>query len=514
MKNTLTISLGLLGMILLFGAGALSAATLTVDTTADSGVGSLRQALIDATSNAAANDIVFAIPTTDPGYDADANRFTITLISQLPSIPLAPTTITNGQAQAVTVMGDNTFRIFTLVNSAVVVISNLTMSNGSSGGLSPRPEKAGRGSHAYSPSALIGDPSFGFGGGIYMGDSGVLTLNNCSILNSQATANGGGVYMRNSSTLHLNRSTIGNNLADSGGGIFINDSGTLNISASTFNTNQAALNGGAIVNSISGTVNALSSTFDGNSASGNGGGIYNLATINLTDNTITSNNSGTGGGVYNAATATLDNNLIAANTATAAGNDLSGTFAGSYNLVSNADGSVGVSAPPNVTGTTLSPVLARIGPLQNNGGPTRTRALLFNSPAIDKGNSPTLTVDQRGMARIFDNPTISNDTGNGADIGAFELQSAPTVANVSIRGRVVTSGGTDGRGISKAYLYLTAADGNVRMAVTNTFGYYQISDVPAGSTCMIVINHKRYRFQARVVNVFDNMTEINWMPLD
>ncbi len=122
-------------MCLFLGVISLQAATLTVTTTANAGVGSLRQAIIDAAINAAANNVTFNIPTTDPGYSAVNNRFTINLLSSLPNLPSAPITIDNTQPQGVTVMGNNTFRIFTLVNSAVVTINNLTISNGFSSGL-------------------------------------------------------------------------------------------------------------------------------------------------------------------------------------------------------------------------------------------------------------------------------------------------------------------------------------------------------------------------------------------
>lgn len=65
-KQVLTEWIGILGLCLMFGTAA-QAATLTVTTTADSGIGSLRQAIIDATTNAAANTVSFNIPPSDPG---------------------------------------------------------------------------------------------------------------------------------------------------------------------------------------------------------------------------------------------------------------------------------------------------------------------------------------------------------------------------------------------------------------------------------------------------------------
>ena len=58
-----------------------------------------------------------------------------------------------------------------------------------------------------------------------------------------------------------------------------------------------------------------------------------------------------------------------------------------------------------------------LGPLQDNGGPTQTHALLAGSPAIDAAllaNCPA--TDQRGVSR---------PQGPGCDIGAFELEQEP-----------------------------------------------------------------------------------------
>ena len=67
-----------------------------------------------------------------------------------------------------------------------------------------------------------------------------------------------------------------------------------------------------------------------------------------------------------------------------------------------------------------------LGPLQDNGGPTFTHALLTGSPAIDAGKtSQPATRDQRGagFVRTFDNASIANaNGGDGTDIGAYEVQ--------------------------------------------------------------------------------------------
>jgi hypothetical protein len=77
----------------------------------------------------------------------------------------------------------------------------------------------------------------------------------------------------------------------------------------------------------------------------------------------------------------------------------------------------------------LSGVDPMLGPLADNGGPTKTHALLAGSPAIDKGNSFSATTDQRGLVRPSNFVGIVN-AADGSDIGAFELQAPPTPPTV------------------------------------------------------------------------------------
>ena len=88
-----------------------------------------------------------------------------------------------------------------------------------------------------------------------------------------------------------------------------------------------------------------------------------------------------------------------------------------YNLSSDNGGGV-LTGPGDRINT--DPLL---GPLQDNGGPTLTHALLPSSPAIDTGDPnfiPPLTYDQRG------NPFVCV-FGGRIDIGSFEVQPIPRV---------------------------------------------------------------------------------------
>jgi hypothetical protein len=64
-----------------------------------------------------------------------------------------------------------------------------------------------------------------------------------------------------------------------------------------------------------------------------------------------------------------------------------------------------------------------LGPLQDNGGPTLTYALLPGSPAIDAGDpsfTPPPWYDQRGT----DFWRVRN---NRVDVGSFEVQNGPAL---------------------------------------------------------------------------------------
>jgi hypothetical protein len=98
-------------------------------------------------------------------------------------------------------------------------------------------------------------------------------------------------------------------------------------------------------------------------------------------------------------------------------------ISGGHNLIANTNGA---TIQGDETGNLyqLDPLL---GPLQNNGGPTPTHALLPGSPAIDHADAGSVTTDQRGAARP-PGPSAS-------DIGAYEVVSVtPPNLQISVSG--------------------------------------------------------------------------------
>jgi hypothetical protein len=105
-----------------------------------------------------------------------------------------------------------------------------------------------------------------------------------------------------------------------------------------------------------------------------------------------------------------------------------------YNLVGIEFGTAGFNQATDLKGSDFAPLDPRLGPLQSNGGPTFTHALLAGSPAIDQAGEATdpggnpIAKDQRGILsdRPFDFQTVANAAGGaGSDIGSFELNQEP-----------------------------------------------------------------------------------------
>lgn len=190
---------------------------------------------------------------------------------------------------------------------------------------------------------------------------------------------------------------------------------------STFAGNQAGSKAGAmyVTGGTASTIHIGNATISGNSARYYGGALLNLAPqsgpdagISVVATTITNNRStqsNLGNGLSLVGSSVLQTSLISGNRGpTDASHDVehySGTLSGANNLVGVGD------APPSGLIVSNEP---RLAPLAHHGGPTRTHALLADSPAINTGNNQAnVSTDQRG-------PGFSRVRGGRADIGAFE----------------------------------------------------------------------------------------------
>jgi hypothetical protein len=212
----------------------------------------------------------------------------------------------------------------------------------------------------------------------------------------------------------------GNSSGFGAGGINNNGqfgSATLTVITSTFSGNSA--DQGVGINNQScapgnATLTVVASTFNGNSAS-SGGGIYNSASGCPNRPSTFEGSLGSGASAASGATLEIGNTILNAGAAGENIINLAGTvISDGYNLSSDGAGGFLTEVTDQIN---TDP---KLGPLTDNGGPTKTMALHVGSPAIDTGDSFGLGTDQRGQPR-YDNPNIANATsGDGADIGAYE----------------------------------------------------------------------------------------------
>jgi hypothetical protein len=250
-----------------------------------------------------------------------------------------------------------------------------------------------------------------------------------------ATLRAGG--MLNTGTLTIMNSAIVGNFPEGNGG-GITNSGFRTITNSTISgnvTNDQGSYGGGIANT--GTLIVANSTISGNVPGLSGGGIANLdgGTLIITNSTVSSNGStgmgACGGGIFtDSGSSTTSRSTIVALNNGPSGPDVCGALTSQgFNLIGNSFGAT--ITPPRSsdligTGSSIDPLL---GPLQYNGGPTSTRALQSNSPAVNAGDPNAPARDQRGYLRA-----------GVSDIGAFEFGGMVPVslANISTRLRVET----------------------------------------------------------------------------
>lgn len=257
--------------------------------------------------------------------------------------------------------------------------------------------------------------------------SATVSISGLTITGSDA----GGIF--NNGTLTLTNVTVSGNRAFVGAGIY--NSGYLTLTGSTVSDNHAITEGGGLFNNtgggdqgvVSGSMTLVNSTVSGNTAGTGGGGIASGGPLTLINSTVSDNSAGSaGGGLAHEGGLLLSNSLVAGNSASSAPDVKSYLFIDTvvwYSLIGSPDGNAITSATTedgtmegNIVGVRTAAL--RLRPLADNGGPTRTHALLLGSLAVDAApctdnNGNTVLTDQRGITR---------PQGQSCDMGAFEYE--------------------------------------------------------------------------------------------
>jgi hypothetical protein len=345
-----------------------------------------------------------AIATTPPGGTVDFQPgLSGTIVLSGSALWITNSlTVTGPGASVITISGNHATSAFQIGAGTTVTLSNLTIVDG------------------YS--------NCGPGGGI--NNAGTLTVTEATISNNQGRE-GGGIFNEYPGTLTVTESTLSNNSATDiyyGGGGLGNSGGTMTVIDSIISGNSGTL-GGGIYNV--GPLSVIESTVSGNSALV-GGGLYvigsSVQTLTVTGSTISGNSTtgGQGGGIFFTGAMRISNSIVAGNPNPVADIDESDQY-GNTTLTSEGHNLIGdgiLSSGWNGTdlvGTDAQRLDPKLGPLQDNGCPTQTMALLPDSPAIGAGDpAGAPTYDQRGLGY----PRVVNGR---MDIDAFEVQTPPRV---------------------------------------------------------------------------------------
>jgi hypothetical protein len=435
------------GMLGLSPSQPALADTLVVANLNDGGPGSLRQALADA---AGGDTIVF-----HPSLAGGTIALSATLVID------RPLTIDGSALEPwIRISGNGAVTAFQVAAGIEATLRSLVIENGSG--------TQGGGIHLSDEAVLnlensaVLHNSAESGGGIYSGHA-MLRLLHSAVADNTASDRGGGVYVHGYGVV-ITDSTLAGNTAGRGGGLYVNE-GTADITGSvfsgnsagygggidlggvfnlglfdtTFTGNTAGYGGGVYHNAAHGTLTIARSTFSGNAATvGEGGAIYTGWDLYLENSTFHANQAATsGGGVFNSRDLTVQASTFSENSAGAHGGGLynegrlsfantilANSTSGGDCYQSDAPGSViflnvrnlveHISPAPHHCRFPAISADPLLGPLQDNGGSTRTLALRLDSPAIDAGdNENCAPTDQRGVTRT---------QGNYCDIGAYELE--------------------------------------------------------------------------------------------
>ena len=344
-------------------------------------------------------------------------------------------------------VGSGSTRVLTILRSGIsVTVRGLTISNGFAGGSSNGGGVFVQSANLSLENVVVRDNIAGAnGGGVYSG-TGVFRFINSSAINNLAQGNGGGgglSYGGNGSLIQRSvisgnqaprggggveisggtstilETTIENNSTNGGGGGVLALFSTATINRSTIANNTAYRSGGGVALPY-GNVTLINSTVSGNRATNGGGGGINtgengtVGYITVRSSTVVNNTALYSGGVTGgfAQSVSIGNSILSANVALNGPNILSEFTSLGGNLVSDRSGSSGYLTSDLPDGT--NPML---GPLANNGGPTRTHALLPGSPAINSGSNgggADLATDQRGKG-------FSRFVDGTIDVGSFEV---------------------------------------------------------------------------------------------
>ena len=376
------------------------AANFQVTNLNDSGVGSLRQAIIDANADRSAT----------PG---SPHTIDFTIAGEVSLNVVLPDInnhiILQGNGSSIRRASGGNYRILFISSANTVIINDVDLYNGNT-------NSGNFGAGIFIQNAtvtlnncVISDNSSGSNaGGVYLQD-GTLTLNSCTVQGNSAIR-GGGIY-NNNGIFTLFDCWIDDNTADFGGGIYA-QIGTYNIGYSTISNNRANLQGGGIYNQDTDVEIINCTVYNNQAIAQQGGGLFHQTSTNtmaIINSTFSQNQSTNGAGIYSLGILNLTNNILA--------NSIGGTD------ILNDGGTIGTNANNLVescSGSCPSWLLTTDpGLLAFNSVDSRPPILPLSegSAAIDAGTNAGVNIPVDDQ---YQSPRVGSP-----DLGAFESGSNP-----------------------------------------------------------------------------------------
>lgn len=302
------------------------------------------------------------------------------------------------------------------------------------------------------------------GGAIFNGENSNLMVSDNTVITGNEALQAGGGGILNLGTAVIEDSTISNNHSTSGGGIgHYYGNAYLTVRSTLVSDNSSTSGWGGGIDAFGQTI-IEDSTITGNQS---GGGIrFSYTTscdgppqLRILNTTISHNNSISGGGIRIAGTAEILHTTITKNSATTAGNGIHATnnettcvslghtiISGNdsdipddiaaentvqryislgHNMIGQAGNNVDFTLDFTENGDVTNVFDPGLAPLDDNGGPMPTHALLADSLAIGRGD-PAVCADAAGVNGVDQRGFLRD--GVACDSGAYEYGLTLSVA--------------------------------------------------------------------------------------
>jgi len=361
-----------------------------------------------ARPNTAASDVLFLdgettktvlLPLTADALMEGDHVFTVTLTAPAPT----PATVLGAQLTATVTISDA--MIVTSINDAGPGSLRQVLATAASM----------VGADVIGFAAALNGKTIELGGSLFIEDAAGVTIDASGLPKGITLDGGPGAFSLmqiggTTTVATLRCLTLTSGFSTSEGGAILNRTGSyLTLDRCTLSGNVSSDTGGAITNKAGATVIMTQCTLSGNATQAEGGAFFNQGTATLAHCTLKDNAAAMGAGIFNESTMTLARSLV--RDGSGGGNDIQTTtdmdlvgvsFAGSTTGNFVGSGSINNSDP-------------LLGSLADNGGPTKTHALLAGSAAVDLGVT-TFKFDQRGVSLV----------DGSRDSGAYEAQGGGT----------------------------------------------------------------------------------------